>query len=122
MRDENVGLKIGSIDPADQVGNPVFEIRGDQLIAKRCRLGLQYGLDVAHDGNDMKPGAEGAHELDRREQRLAAGGFIIEVNGEQNVLVHVSLAPKVSSRPISDTSLNKRMLCQVSVLAFSRHN
>ena len=47
----------------------------------------------------MKPGAEGAGKLDRRQQRLAAGGLIIEVNGEQDVLVHVSLAQSVV-RPI----------------------
>jgi hypothetical protein len=37
MRDENVGLKVGRIDPADQGSDPVFEIRLDQLIAERCR-------------------------------------------------------------------------------------
>ena len=112
VRDENVGLKVGSIDTPDQGGDPVFQIRGDQLIAERCRLGLQDGLDLAHDGEDMKPGAEGARELDRREQRLAAGGFIIKVNGEQNVLVHVSLAQSVV-RPISNISLNKRSAMSV---------
>jgi hypothetical protein len=53
------------------------------------------GLDLAHHREDMKPGAEGAGGLDRREQGVAAGGFIIEVNREQNVLVHVILTPTV---------------------------
>jgi hypothetical protein len=30
----------------------------------------------------MKPSAEGARELDGREQRLVAGRFVIEVNGD----------------------------------------
>jgi len=52
-------------------------------------LGLQDRLDLTHDGEDMKPGAKGACELDCRQQRLMAGSFIIKVNGEQDVLVHV---------------------------------
>ena len=92
MRDENAGLKVGGIGTPDQGGDPVLEIGGDQLIAEGCRFGLQDGFDLAHDGEDVKPGAEGASKLDRRQQRLAAGGLIIKVNGEQDVLVHVSLA------------------------------
>jgi hypothetical protein len=38
MRDENVGHKVGRIDPADQGSDPVFEIRLDQVIAERRRL------------------------------------------------------------------------------------
>ena len=94
MRDENVGFQVGSIGTPDQGGDPVLEIRGDQLIAERCRFGLQDGLDLAHDGEDVKPGAEGAGKLDRRQQRLAARGLIIKVDGEQDVLVHVSLAER----------------------------
>src|SRR6516165_3754025 len=75
--------------------DPVFEISGNQVIAERCRLCFQDGLDLAHHREDMKPGAEGAGGLDRREQGFAAGGFIIEVNREQNVLVHVILTPTV---------------------------
>jgi hypothetical protein len=37
----------------------------------------------------MKPGAEGARELDRRKQRLAAGRLIIKINGEQDILILV---------------------------------
>jgi len=43
MRDENVGLKVGSIDAPDQGGDAVFEICGDQVIAQRRCLGLQEG-------------------------------------------------------------------------------
>jgi hypothetical protein len=39
----------------------------------------------------MQAGAERARELDSREQRLAAGGFIIKVDRDQDVLVHGSL-------------------------------
>jgi hypothetical protein len=69
-----------------------FQIRDDHLIAERRRLRLQDGLDLAHHGQDMKPGSERARELDRRKQRLVAGSFVIEVNGDQNIFVHVSLA------------------------------
>ena len=34
-----------------------------------------------YDGKDVKAGAEGARELDRRQQRLPAGGLIVKVNG-----------------------------------------
>jgi hypothetical protein len=98
MGHENIGLKVGSIGAPDQGGYAVFEIRGDQVIAKRGRLGFQDGLDLAHDRKNMKPGAEGSRDLDRREQRFASGGFIIEVNGEQNILIHLNLVPKVWSR------------------------
>ena len=89
MRDENIGFKVGGIGTSDQGGNPVLQIRDDHLVGDRRRPCLQNGLDVAHDGEDMKPGAKGAREFDRREQRFAAGGFVIKVNGEQDVLVHV---------------------------------
>ena len=121
VRDENVGIEVGGIDTPDQGCDPVFEIRGDQIIAQRRCLGLQDGLNLAHDGEDMKPGAKGARELDRREQWLAAGRFIIEVNREQNVLVHVNLAQSVV-RPISDILPNNAGLYQLWVPAFSRHN
>jgi hypothetical protein len=75
MRDDNVRLKVGRIGTPDQGGNPAFEIRLDQLIAERCRFGLQDGVDLAHDGEDMKPGAEGARKLDGRQQ-----GFRQEVS------------------------------------------
>jgi len=67
----------------------LFEIRDDDLVGDRRRPCLQDGLDLAHDGEDMKPSAKGAREFDGREQRLPAGGLIIKVNGEQDVLVHV---------------------------------
>jgi len=70
MRDENVGFEVGSIDMADQGSDPVLKTRFDQLIAEGCRFGLQDRLDLTHNGEDMKPGAEGARELDRRQQRL----------------------------------------------------
>ena len=89
VSDQNVGTKFGTADAAEQGGKPVFEIRGDHLIAERGRFGLQDGLDLAHHGQHMQPGAEGARKLDGREQRLAAGGFVVEVNGDQNILVHL---------------------------------
>jgi hypothetical protein len=113
MRDQNVGFKVGSIDTTDQGSGPVLEIRPDQLIAERCRFGLQDHLDLTHDGENMKPGAEGARELDCRQQRLTAGGFIIKVNGEQDVLgTCVSLSHRVV-RPISNISLSNRSAMSV---------
>jgi hypothetical protein len=40
----------------------------------------------------MKLGAELAREVDRGEKRFAAGSLVIQVDGDQDVLVHVSLA------------------------------
>jgi hypothetical protein len=77
VRYQNIGIKVGSIDTPDQGGEAVFQIRGDQVIAQRCCLGLQESLDLAHHGEDIEPGAERACKLDRREQRLAAGGFVM---------------------------------------------
>jgi hypothetical protein len=107
VRDEGVGIKIGGVDPADQGTELVFKIRSDQLVGKRCALGLQDCLDLAHDREDVKPGAEGAGELDRRDQRLAAGGFIIQVKGNQDIFVDdVNLAQSVV-KPVSNISLNR---------------
>ena len=52
------------------------------VMAERHGACLPYGFDLAHDRNDVKPGAEGARELDCRQQRLPAGYLIVEVNGE----------------------------------------
>jgi hypothetical protein len=49
---------------------------------------MQDGLDLAHHGQYMKPSTEGARELDGGDQQLVAGGFVIEVNGDQNSFVH----------------------------------
>jgi len=77
-----LGFEVGGIGTPDQGGDPVFQIRCDDLIAERHGACLPYGFDLAHDRNDVKPGAEGARELDCRQQRLPAGYLIVEVNGE----------------------------------------
>ncbi len=69
--DENVGIEVGSIDLADQGGEPDFQIAGDYIIAEWRRLRLQDGVDIAHHGEGMKPGAERAREFDGREQGKA---------------------------------------------------
>jgi hypothetical protein len=54
----------------------------------------------------MKPGAEGARELDCRQQRPTAGGFIIKVNGEQDAehaasaLLTIRMGPVTASPPM----------------------
>ena len=80
VRDVNIGLKVGRIGPADQGSDPVFEIRLDQLIAERCRFGLQDGLDLAHDGEDMKPGAEA-----RASSTADSRGFRQEVSSLRSI-------------------------------------
>src|SRR6516162_3887181 len=121
MRDEYVGFQVGGVGTPDKGVDPVFEIRDDDLVGDRRRLCLQDGLDLTHDGEDMKPGAKGAREFDRREQRFAAGGFVIKVNSEQDVLVHVNLAQTVV-RPVSKISISGAAVYWLLSPGFSRHN
>jgi hypothetical protein len=70
MCDRDIGFKVGRIDAPDQGGNAVFQVREDDLITEGRRLCLKNGLDLAHDGEDMKLAAEDAARA--RPQRAAA--------------------------------------------------
>ena len=79
----DIGRPMTYFDPHvyEYVNHPAFAI-GDRTAKERISV---------YD-KDMKPGAEGPCELDRREQWLAAGRLIIKVDGKQDVLIHVNLA------------------------------
>jgi hypothetical protein len=91
VSNDDVGLEVGGIGASDQGGNPALRIRDVQLIASRRRLRLQNGLKLARHCQDMEVRAERPRKLDCREQRLLAGRFVIEVKGNENVFVHVTL-------------------------------
>jgi hypothetical protein len=68
----------------------------------------------------LKPGAECTRKRDGREQRLVAGSFVVEVNGDQNILYKFAALPTVS-RPApcslsSSAAVSIYSTCRITAL------
>ena len=114
MRDENIGFKVGGIGTSDQGGNPVLQIRDDDLVGDRRRPCLQNGLDVAHDGEDMKPAPKV-----RASSTAESNGLRQEVSSLRSMASRMFL---YMCEPRTERRQNDFAVFQVVAPAVSRHN